>query len=174
MKLLYFFPSAGTRVPEHDEVFLWRCSSHVLITAQARWADLGFLPGKQPWLWQCSAPTSALQHPPPHMFSEFILGKLLEIQSFSSSLFCFAGSGVIAAISAIAGKFKWGFPSHCTNPGKESGCVEGNWERERKSCCVMQKNFLASFNCLLRLEFSAFIFSSQAGGRNNSSPWLCQ
>lgn len=142
-------------------------------------------PGKQIWGFSQESslgsgtaaplPTVAMQHPPPQMPPDFILGKLLEIPKiFSFRLFCFAGSGVIAAISVIAGKFKWGFSLLLQKSRKRKRLCGENLERERKSCCVMQKNFLVFFNCLLRLEFSAFIFSSQAGGRNNSFPWLCQ
>lgn len=100
--------------------------------------------------------------------------KSLKSKDFPLVCFALLGQGLLLQSLLLRGNLNGVFPSYCKNPGKESVCVEGNLERERKSCCVMQKNFLASFNCLLRLEFAAFIFSSQAGGRNNFFPWLCQ
>lgn len=98
----------------------------------------------------------------------------LKSKGFPSVCFALLGQGLLLQSLLLHRNLNGVFPSYCKNPGKESVSVEGNLERERKSCCVMQENFLVSFNCLLRLEFSAFIFSSQAGGRNNSFPWLCQ
>lgn len=88
-----------------------------------------------------------MQHPPPQMPPDFILGKLLEIQRFFFPLVCFVllGLGLLLQSLLLQGNLNGGFPSYCKNPGKENVWRELGKGKEKLLC------YAEEFPCFFQL-----------------------